>query len=67
VELVSLTINTMLTGASPTDAGGAPEADLAGLKGVGNPHHSSPAGRARSRRTRRGGPGTATTSSAPVT
>ena len=39
VELVSLTINTMLTGASPTDAGGAPEAGLAGLKGVGNPHH----------------------------
>jgi len=39
VELVSLTINTMLTGASPTDAGGAPEAGLAGLKGVRNPHH----------------------------
>jgi Mn-containing catalase len=39
VELVSLTINTMLTGASPVDDGKAPEAALSSLKGVGNPHH----------------------------
>jgi Mn-containing catalase len=39
VELVSATINTMLTGATPVDDGRAPEAALAGLKGVGNPHH----------------------------
>ena len=39
VELVAATINTMLTGASPTDDGRAPEAALAGLKGLGNPHH----------------------------
>jgi Mn-containing catalase len=38
VELVSATINTMLTGAG--DDGKAPDAALAGLKdGVGNPHH----------------------------
>src|SRR5829696_1330515 len=39
VELVSLTINTMLTGASAVDDGKAPEAALSSLKGVGNPHH----------------------------
>jgi Mn-containing catalase len=39
VELVAATINTMLTGASPTDDGRAPKASLAPLKGVGNPHH----------------------------
>src|SRR4051795_9886982 len=39
VELVSATINTMLTGASPIDDGRAPEVSLAGLKGNGNPHH----------------------------
>src|SRR4051812_1238611 len=39
VELVAATINTMLTGASPTDDGRAPEAALADLKGIGNPHH----------------------------
>ena len=38
VELVSATINTMLTGASPID-GRAPEAVLADVKGIGNPHH----------------------------
>jgi Mn-containing catalase len=38
VELVSATINTMLTGASPID-GGAPDAVLADVKGIGNPHH----------------------------
>src|SRR3954454_375194 len=39
VELVCATINTMLTGASPINDGRAPEAALAGLAGVGNPHH----------------------------
>ena len=39
IELVAATINTMLTGASPTDDGKAPSASLAGVKGVGNPHH----------------------------
>jgi Mn-containing catalase len=38
VELVSATINTMLTGASPVE-GRAPDAALAELKGIGNPHH----------------------------
>jgi len=39
IELVSTAINTMLTGASPTDDGKAPKASLAGVKGVGNPQH----------------------------
>jgi len=39
VELVSATINTMLTGASPVGDGKAPSAALADVKGVGNPHH----------------------------
>jgi Mn-containing catalase len=39
IELVAATINTMLTGASPTDDGKAPSDSLAGVKGVGNPHH----------------------------
>jgi Mn-containing catalase len=39
VELVSATINTMLTGASPIDDGKAPKASLAAVKGIGNPHH----------------------------
>jgi Mn-containing catalase len=39
VELVAATINTMLTGASPTDDGRAPKASLAKVKGIGNPHH----------------------------
>ena len=39
VELVAATINTMLTGASPTDDGKAPKASLAPVKGIGNPHH----------------------------
>jgi Mn-containing catalase len=39
VELVTATINTMLTGATPIDDGRAPDAALADLKGVGNPHH----------------------------
>jgi Mn-containing catalase len=39
MELVAATINTMLTGASPTDDGRAPKASLAQVKGVGEPHH----------------------------
>jgi Mn-containing catalase len=39
VELVSATISTMLTGASPSDDGRAPAASLAAVKGIGNPHH----------------------------
>ena len=38
VELVSATINNMLTGATPIE-GRAPDSALAGVKGVGNPHH----------------------------
>ena len=38
VELVSATINNMLTGATPID-GRAPDSALADVKGVGNPHH----------------------------
>ena len=39
VELVATTINTMLTGATPTDDGKAPSDSLAAVKGIGNPHH----------------------------
>jgi Mn-containing catalase len=39
VELVSATISTMLTGASPSADGRAPAASLAAVKGIGNPHH----------------------------
>jgi Mn-containing catalase len=39
VELVAATINTMLTGATPTDDGRAPSNSLTGVKGVGNPQH----------------------------
>jgi len=39
VELVAATIGNMLTGATPTDDGRAPEPALAALKGIGNPHH----------------------------
>ena len=39
VELVAAAINTMLTGATPTDNGRAPSNSLTALKGVGNPHH----------------------------
>ena len=39
IELVATTINTMLTGASPTSNGRAPKPSLGRVKGVGNPHH----------------------------
>ena len=38
VELVAVAINTMLTGATPTN-GRSRKAPLAELKGIGNPHH----------------------------
>jgi Mn-containing catalase len=43
VELVSATINNMLTGATRID-GRAPDSVLADVKGVGNPHHFLAAG-----------------------
>jgi len=46
VELVSATINTMLTDGSNADDGRAPDAALASLKGIGNPHHTIAGGRA---------------------
>src|SRR4051794_9437541 len=39
IELVATAINTMLTGASPTDDGKAPSDSLAAMKGKGNPQH----------------------------
>ncbi|HJU46580.1 MAG TPA: manganese catalase family protein [Gaiellaceae bacterium] len=40
IELVAATINTMLTGATPTQTDGrAPKPALASVKGVGNPQH----------------------------
>src|SRR3954453_897138 len=39
IELVAATINTMLTGASPVADGKPPSDALAGVKGLGNPHH----------------------------
>jgi len=39
IELVAATINTMLTGASPTDDGKAPSASLADVKGARLSHH----------------------------
>jgi Mn-containing catalase len=39
VELVATTVNTMLTGASPTNDGRAPAASLSQVKGIGNPQH----------------------------
>ena len=39
IELVATAINTMLTGASPTDDGKAPSNSLADVKGIGNPQH----------------------------
>jgi Mn-containing catalase len=44
VELVAATINTMLTGATPTNDGRAPSDALVDVKGVGNPQHFIAAG-----------------------
>jgi len=46
VELVSATINTMLTDPGESDDGRAPDAALSELKGIGNPHHFIAGGRA---------------------
>src|SRR5215216_3115016 len=46
IELVATAINTMLTGASPTDDGKAPSASLSGVKGKGNPQHFIAGGQA---------------------
>jgi Mn-containing catalase len=46
VELVSATINTMLTDPGEAGDGRAPDAALTSLKGVGNPHHVIAGGRA---------------------
>jgi Mn-containing catalase len=46
VELVTATINTMLTDPSGADDGRAPSSALASLKGVGNPQHTIAGGRA---------------------
>src|SRR3954466_1109089 len=39
IELVAATINTMLTGATPTTTNGRSKSSLESLKGGGNPHH----------------------------
>src|SRR3954467_12272819 len=39
VELVATPINPMLTGATPVADGRPPSNSLAGVKGIGNPHH----------------------------
>ena len=39
IELVAAAINTMLTGATPAKTNGRGKSPLAGVKGVGNPHH----------------------------
>lgn len=46
VELVSATINTMLTDPGAANDGRAPDAALADVKGIGNPHHFIAGGRA---------------------
>jgi len=46
VELVATTINTMLTDPGESDDGRAPDAALAELTGIGNPHHFIAGGRA---------------------
>jgi Mn-containing catalase len=58
IELVAATINTMLTGASPIDDGRAPEAALAGVKGIGNPHHFLAGGQGALPQDSRGNPWT---------
>jgi Mn-containing catalase len=67
VELVASTINTMLTDPGEADNGRAPDAALASLAGVGNPHHFIAGARAALPQNSQGGPGTATTSSRPAT
>jgi Mn-containing catalase len=58
IELVAATINTMLTGASPTSNGKAPSDALSGVKGVGNPHHFLAGGQGALPQDSRGNPWT---------
>jgi Mn-containing catalase len=59
VELVAATINTMLTGASPTDDGHAPAASLSGMKDRAiNPHHFLAGGQGALPQDSRGNPWT---------
>jgi Mn-containing catalase len=58
IELVAATINTMLTGASPIDDGRAPDAALADVKGIGNPHHFLAGGQGALPQDSRGNPWT---------
>ena len=68
VELVSATINTMLTDPDGTDEGRAPEAGSRGAsRASGTRTISSPAAGRRCRRTHRDARGTATTSFRPAT
>jgi Mn-containing catalase len=64
IELVAATINTMLTGASPTTNGdGSIDGAMAGLRTRATRSSSSPAATRRCRRTRTDGRGPETTSS----
>jgi Mn-containing catalase len=64
IELVAATINTMLTGASPTSNGSGEIAGaMAGLKSARNTQQFIPAATRLCRRTRTAGPGPATTCS----
>jgi Mn-containing catalase len=58
IELVAATINTMLTGASPIGDGRAPDAALADVKGIGNPHHFLAGGQGALPQDSRGNPWT---------
>jgi Mn-containing catalase len=58
IELVAATINTMLTGVSPTSNGKAPSDALSGVKGVGNPHHFLAGGQGALPQDSRGNPWT---------
>ena len=58
IELVAITINTMLTGATPTDDGQAPAASLSGVKSSRNLHHFIVGGQAALPQDSRGTPWT---------
>src|SRR5688500_2422539 len=59
IELVAAAINTMLTGASPSDDGAAPSAGLSGVKDdVINPHHFLAGGQGALPQDSRGAPWT---------
>jgi Mn-containing catalase len=58
IELVAATINTMLSGATPTGNGKAPSHALSHLKGIGNPHHFLAGGQGALPQDSRGNPWT---------